>query len=71
MLIEMGFRLVNVEDLADQFVKHTPAIPDLITENYLESLKGKSQEIFVPHSTVVTPLAQEKAKLLDIKIIKI
>jgi hypothetical protein len=70
-LIEMGFRLVNVEDLADQFVKHTPAIPDLITENYLESLKGKSHEIFVPHSTVITPLAQEKAKLLDIKIIKI
>ncbi|MHA2095298.1 MAG: hypothetical protein ACW98F_11775, partial [Candidatus Hodarchaeales archaeon] len=35
ILIEMGFRLVNVEDLADQFVKHTPAIPDLITENYL------------------------------------
>ncbi|MHA1994432.1 MAG: hypothetical protein ACW97Z_07840 [Candidatus Hodarchaeales archaeon] len=71
ILIEMGFRLVNVEDLADQFMKHTPSIPDLITEDYLESLQGKSHEIFVPHSTVITPLAQEKAKLLDIKIIKI
>ena len=70
-LIEMGFRLVNVEDLDDQFVEHTPAIPDLITEDYLESLQGKTHEIFVPHSTVITPLAQEKAKLLDIKIMKI
>ncbi len=70
-LIEMGFRLVNVEDLADQFVKHTPAIPDLITEVYLEGLKGKTNEIFIPHSTIITPLAQEKANILDIKIIKI
>ena len=70
-LIEMGFRLVNVEDLADQFVKHTPAVPNLITEDYLEGLKGKTHEIFVPHSTIITPLAQEKANILDIKIIKI
>ena len=70
-LIEMGFRLVNVEDLADQFVKHTPAVPNLITEDYLEGLKGKTHEIFVPHSTIITPLAQEKANTLDIKIIKI
>ncbi len=70
-LIEMGFRLVNVDDLADQFVKHTPAIPDLITEDYLENLQGKTHEIFVPHSTIITPLAHEKAKMLDIKIIKI
>ncbi len=70
-LIEMGFRLVDIEDLEDQFVKHTPAIPDLITEDYLEGLKGKIHEIFVPHSTIITPLAQEKAKMLDIKIIKI
>ncbi|PWI48631.1 hypothetical protein CEE45_05305 [Candidatus Heimdallarchaeota archaeon B3_Heim] len=70
-LIEMGFRLVNVEDLADQFVKHTPAVPNLITEDYLEGLKGKKHEIFVPHSTIITPLAQERANTLDIKIIKI
>ncbi len=70
-LLEMGFRLVDVTDLNDQFIKHTPVTPDLITENYLENLKEKTSEIFVPHSTIITPLALEKAKSLDIKIIKI
>ncbi|MHA2172139.1 MAG: hypothetical protein ACXAB7_19890 [Candidatus Kariarchaeaceae archaeon] len=70
-LIEIGFRLVDVRDLADQFIKHTPQIPDLITEGYLESLKEKTSELFVPHSTIITPLAQEKAKDLNIKIIKV
>jgi len=70
-LIEMGFRLVDIRDLTDQFIKHTPQIPDLITEGYLETLKGKTHEIYIPHSTIITPLAQEKAKELDIKIIKV
>lgn len=70
-LIEMGFRLVDIRDLTDQFIKHTPQIPDLITEGYLETLKGKTHEIYIPHSTIITPLAQEKAKDLDIKIIKV
>lgn len=70
-LLEIGFRLVDVRDLTDQFIKHTPQIPDLITEGYLESLKEKTSEIYVPHSTIITPLAQEKAKELNIKIIKV
>ncbi len=70
-LIELGFRLVDVRDLTDQFIKHTPEIPDLITEGYLESLKEKTKELHVPNSTIITPLAQEKAKDLNIKIIKV
>ncbi len=70
-LIEMGFRLVDVRDLTDQFIKHTPQTPDLITEGYLETLKGKTKELHIPHSTIITPLAQEKAKDLNIKIIKV
>ncbi|MHA1947229.1 MAG: hypothetical protein ACW97W_14080 [Candidatus Hodarchaeales archaeon] len=70
-LLEMGFRLVDVTDINDQFIKHTPTTPDLITEDYLEKLKEKTSEIFVPHSTIITPLALEKAKSLKIKIIKI
>jgi len=70
-LIEMGFRLVDVRDLTDQFIKHTPQTPDLITEDYLETLKGKTHELHIPHSTIITPLAQEKAKDLKIKIIKV
>ena len=69
-LIEMGFRLVDVRDLTDQFIKHTPQIPDLITEDYLETIKEKIHELHVPYSTIITPLAQEKAKDLKIKIIK-
>lgn len=70
-LIEMGFRLVDVRDLTDQFIKHTPQIPDLITEDYLETIKEKIHELHVPYSTIITPLAQEKAKDLKIKIIKV
>jgi hypothetical protein len=70
-LIEMGFRLVDARDLTDQFIKHTPLTPDLITEGYLETLEGKTQEIHIPHSTIITPLAQEKAKDLKIRIIKV
>ena len=70
-LIEIGFSLVEIGDLTDQFIKHTPRIPDLITEKYLENLKDETKEIHVPHSTIITPLAQERAKDLNIKIIKV
>ena len=67
----MGFKLVDIRDLEDQFLKYTPTIPDLITEAYLENLGEKKDEIHVPHSTIITPLAQEKAKSMNIRIIKI
>lgn len=70
-LLEIGFRLVDVTDLNDQFIQHTPATPNLITEDYVDNLKEKTNEIFVPYSTIITPLALEKAKSLNIKIIKI
>lgn len=71
LLLEMGFKLVDIRDLEDQFLKYTPTIPDLITEAYLENFGEEKKEIHVPHSTIITPLAQERAKSMNIRIIKI
>jgi hypothetical protein len=71
LLLEMGFKLVDIRDLEDQFLKYTPTIPDLITEAYLDNLEDKKSEIHVPHTTIITPLALEKAKTMNIRIIKI
>lgn len=71
ILLEMGFKLVDIRDLEDQFLKYTPTIPDLITEAYIDNLEERKNELHVPHTTIITPLALEKAKSLNIKIIKI
>ncbi|UCE14946.1 MAG: hypothetical protein JSV04_07140 [Candidatus Heimdallarchaeota archaeon] len=71
LLTELGFGLMDERDLKDQYLKQKPYPPDLITESYVENLRGKVRELRLPHSTIITPLAQEKARDLEIRIIRI
>ncbi|MHA1331830.1 MAG: hypothetical protein ACTSR2_12215, partial [Candidatus Hodarchaeales archaeon] len=71
ILTEMGFNLIDENDLGQELVKQPVSHPELITESYIEEIRGKSKELRISKSTVVTPLAKEKANDLKIRIIRI
>ncbi len=71
LLTEIGFGLLDEKDLEDSFIKQIPSTPDLITESYIEELRGKVRELRLPRKAIVTPLAQEKAGELKIRIVRI
>ncbi|MHA2331608.1 MAG: hypothetical protein ACXAEU_06250 [Candidatus Hodarchaeales archaeon] len=70
-LAEMGFGLMDENDLKDRFLKQAPESPDLITEDYLETMRGKTNELRLSRSAIITPLAHEKARDLEIRIVRI
>lgn len=70
-LAEMGFYLLDERDLTSEISKPRTEIPDLITEDYIEKLRGKTHEVRIPHTAIITPLAKEKAMDLEIRIIRI
>ncbi|MHA1973807.1 MAG: hypothetical protein ACTSW1_12495 [Candidatus Hodarchaeales archaeon] len=71
LLSEMGFNLVDEGELGQDLIKQPVSHPELITESYIEKIRGKSRELRISKSTVVTPLAKEKASDLKIRIIRI
>lgn len=71
LIADLGFEIIDEGDLKDRFLKQEPSAPDLITESFIENLRGKTREIRLPRTTIVTPLAKEKARDIDIRIIKI
>ncbi|MFW9991105.1 MAG: hypothetical protein ACFFD4_03510 [Candidatus Odinarchaeota archaeon] len=70
-LTEVGFALLDERDLRERFLKRVPESPDLITEAYLEDMRGKINELRLPRSAIITPLALEKARDLNIRIVRI
>ncbi len=71
LIADLGFEIIDEGDLKDRFLRQEPSAPDLITESFIENLRGKTREIRLPRAAIVTPLAKEKARDIDIRIIKI
>lgn len=71
LLVKIGYGILDENDLKERFLKTPPQIPDLITENYIKNLDGKTHELRVPRTAIVTPLAREKAQDLGIRIVRI
>jgi hypothetical protein len=71
LLVKIGFGILDENDLKERFLKTPPRIPDLITETYIKNLDGKTHELRVPRTAIVTPLAREKAQDLGIRIVRI
>lgn len=71
LLVKIGFGILDENDLKERFLKSPPRIPDLITETFIKNLDGKTHELRVPRTAIVTPLAREKARDLGIRIVKI
>ncbi|UCG01605.1 MAG: hypothetical protein JSW11_18580 [Candidatus Heimdallarchaeota archaeon] len=71
LLVKIGFGVLDENDLKERFLKSPPRIPDLITETYIKTLDGKTLELRVPRTAIVTPLAREKARDLGIRIVRI
>jgi hypothetical protein len=71
LLAKVGFGVLDENDLKERFLKEQPGTPDLITESFIENLRGKTQEIRVPRTAIITPLAREKARDLAIRIVRI
>ena len=71
LLVKIGFGILDENDLKERFLKSPPRIPDLITESFMKNLSGKTHELRVPRTAIVTPLAREKARDLGIRIVRI
>ncbi len=71
LLVKIGFGILDENDLKERFLKSPPRIPDLITESFMKNLSGKTHELRVPRTAIVTPLAREKARDLGISIVRI
>lgn len=70
-LTEMGIVLLDEIDLKDRFSIHANAIPDLITEASIDEMHGQVSEIKLTKSVIITPLALEKAREYNIRIIRV
>ena len=71
LLSIIGFGFLDEKDLLDRYLNKESIIRDLITESYIEKLRNVSQEIRLTKSAIVTPLAIEKARDLQITITRI
>jgi hypothetical protein len=71
LIADLGFEIIDEGDLKDRFFNKEPSAPDLITESYVEDLRGKTRELRLPKTTIVTPLAKEKARDINIRIVRI
>ena len=71
LLAEIGFGVLDENDLKERFFEQPARTPDLITESYIENFRGKTLELRVPRAAIITPLAREKARDLDIRIVRI
>ena len=71
LLVKIGFGILDENDLKERFLKSPPRIPDLITETFIKNLDGKTHELRLPRTAIVTPLAREKAQDLGIRIVRI
>lgn len=69
-LTKIGITLLDEIDLKDRFSIHANAVPDLITEASIDEMHGKITELKLIKSVIITPLALEKAREYNIRIIR-
>jgi len=70
-LTEMGIVLLDEIDLKDKYSVFTSTVPDLITEASIDEMHGKINELKITKSVIITPLALEKAREYNIRIIRV